>query len=165
MTFTLTLAVELALSVLLVATLVYCSVLERRLRAVRQGQEHLKSTIGELNSSIATAGASLRALQAAAGTVGETLDRRLSVARATIDELSLLTASGERIASRMERSVDVAPKARDTNMPKARDTDMPKARSIDTAPRARDGEPAPKVQSIAQGLPSGSIMDRLKVAR
>src|ERR1700743_1021720 len=89
MTFTLTLAVELALSVLLVATLVYCSVLERRLRAVRQGQEHLKSTIGELNSSIATAGASLRALQAAAGTVGETLDRRLSVARATIDELSL----------------------------------------------------------------------------
>ncbi|HWA91258.1 MAG TPA: DUF6468 domain-containing protein [Rhizomicrobium sp.] len=129
MTITLNLAVELALSLLLVATLIYCGLLERRLRAVRQGQEHLKSTIGELNASIATAGASLRALQAAAGTVGETLDRKLSVARATIDELSLLTASGERIASRMERSVDTTP----------------------------------KVQSI--GLPSGSIMDRLKVAR
>jgi hypothetical protein len=149
MTFTLTLAVELALSVLLAATLVYCSVLEHRLRAVRRGQEHLKSTIDDLNNSIATAGASLRALQAAAGTVGETLDRKLSVARATIDELSLLTVSGERIASRMERSVDTAPKAR----------------SIDPAPKARSMEPAPKVQSIAQGLPSGSIMDRLKVAK
>ena len=104
MTFTLTLAVELALSALLAATLIYCALLEKRLRAVRQGQQQMKSTIDSLNASLATAGASLRALQAAAGTIGETLDRKLSLARSTIDELSLVTASGERIASRMERS-------------------------------------------------------------
>src|SRR5882762_2281035 len=103
MTFTLTLVVEIALSVLLVATLVYCAVLERRLAAVRKGQEGLHMMIGDLNASLATAGASLRALQAAAGTVGETLDRKLCAARAAIDELSLVTASGERIAIRMER--------------------------------------------------------------
>ncbi len=110
MTFTVTLAVELALSALLVATLFYCALLERRLKAVRKGQENLKATIGELNASLANASAGLRALQAAAGTVGESLDRKLSTARATIDELSLLTASGERIASRMERSVETKPK-------------------------------------------------------
>ena len=131
MIFTLSLAVELALSALLAATLIYCALLERRLRAVRQGQENLKSTIGDLNASLATAGASLRALQAAAGTVGETLDRKLGVARSTIDELSLLTASGERIASRMERTVEPKPAGRATN----------------------------------PNLPSGSIMERLKVAR
>ena len=106
MSFTPTLAVELALSLLLVATLIYCALLERRLKAVRKGQEGLKSTIAELNASLATAGASLRALQAAAGTVGDTLDRKLSVARATIDELSLLTSSGERIAQRMESAAE-----------------------------------------------------------
>ncbi len=131
MTFTLTLVVELALSGLLVATLIYCALLERRLKAVRDGQQQMKSTIDSLNSSLATAGASLRALQAAAGTVGEVLDRKLATARSTIDELSLVTASGERIASRMERSVDTKP-----------------------APRA-----------VNPNLPSGSVMERLKVAR
>jgi uncharacterized coiled-coil protein SlyX len=131
MTFTLTLAVELALSALLVATLIYCALLERRLKAVREGQQQMKSTIDSLNASLATAGASLRALQAAAGTIGEVLDRKLATARSTIDELSLVTASGERIASRMERSVDTKPAQRAVN----------------------------------PNLPSGSVMERLKVAR
>ena len=131
MVFTLSLAIELALSALLVATLFYCALLERRLKAVRKGQEGLNATIAALNSSLATAGASLRALQAAAGTVGETLDRKLSTARSTIDELSLLAASGERIASRMERSI----------------------------------EPRPAAHPLNPNLPSGSVMERLKVAR
>jgi len=112
MVFSLTLGVELALSLLLAATLVYCSVLERRLKAVREGQEHLKSTIGDLNASLARAGASLRALETAAATVGETLDRKTATARATIDELSVLNTSGERIAERMERSVSTRPASR-----------------------------------------------------
>jgi Domain of unknown function (DUF6468) len=131
MTFTLTLAVELGLSALLIATLIYCALLERRLKAVREGQEQMKSTIDSLNASLATAGASLRALQAAAATIGETLDRKLSLARSTIDELSLVTASGERIASRMERSVDGKAPAR----------------------------------AAGPNLPSGSVMDRLRVAK
>ena len=44
----------------------------------------------------------LRALKAAAGEAAQTLDERLKRARLHIDELSVLTASGERIAKRME---------------------------------------------------------------
>ena len=135
MTMNITLAVEIGLSVLLAATLVYCIVLERRLIAVRKGQEGLKGTIAELNTSIATAGASLRAMQAAAGTVGEALDRRVAGARSAIDELALLTASGERIAERMERSID-------TNA---------SSRAPARAPMAH--------------LPSGSVMGRLDALR
>ena len=99
----LTFFVEIALEVLLAATLCYCVILERRLAAVRKGQEGLSRTIGELNMAISGAGASLRALKAAAGEAAQTLDQRLQRARLHIDELAVLTASGERIASRIER--------------------------------------------------------------
>ena len=94
--------VEVTLEVLLAATLCYCIVLERRLAAVRKGQEGLSRIVGELNMAIAGAGASLRALKSAAGEAAQTLDERLKRARLHIDELSVLTASGERIALRME---------------------------------------------------------------
>ena len=100
----LTFYLELALQVLLAFTLCYCVLLERRLAAVRKGQEGLSRTIGELNMAIAGAGASLRALKSAAGEAAHTLDERLKRARLHIDELSVLTASGERIAQRMEAS-------------------------------------------------------------
>ena len=87
MHFDLGLIVELALTVLLAVTLVYCIVLERRLAAVRKGQEGLKSTIGELNGAIANAGASMRALKASASGAAETLDERLARARTIIVNL------------------------------------------------------------------------------
>lgn len=100
---------ELLLSVLLAATLVYCIVLERRLASVRKGQDGLKKMIGELNGAIAGAGSSLRALKSAAADAAETLDDRLRRARALSDELSLITNSGERIAQRFDRAVPAAP--------------------------------------------------------
>ena len=101
---TITFFVEVTLEILLAATLCYCIVLERRLAAVRKGQEGLARHIGELNMAISGAGASLRALKAAAGEAAQTLDERLGRARLHIDELSVLTASGERIAARMENA-------------------------------------------------------------
>lgn len=106
---TITFYVEVALEVLLVATLCYCVLLERRLKAVRKGQEGLARTVGELNMAIAGAGASLRALKAAAGESAQTMDERLKRARLHIDELSVLVASGERIADRIDRAVTAQP--------------------------------------------------------
>ncbi|HKD46621.1 MAG TPA: DUF6468 domain-containing protein [Rhizomicrobium sp.] len=108
---TLTICVEIALEVLLAATLCYCIVLERRLAAVRKGQEGLSRTIGELNMAIAGAGTSLRALKSAAGEAAGTLDERLKRARLHIDELSVLAGSAERIADRIERGVSAAPRS------------------------------------------------------
>jgi hypothetical protein len=104
---------ELGLEALLALTLIYCVILERRLAAVRKGQEGLKRHIGELNMAIAGAGASLRALKTAAGEAAHTLDERLKRARLHIDELSVLTASGERIAQRMESAASTPRIARE----------------------------------------------------
>ncbi|MCP5412445.1 MAG: hypothetical protein H6924_10020 [Alphaproteobacteria bacterium] len=117
---------ELALDFLLVFTLGYCIVLERRLAAVRKGQEGLSRTIGELNMAIAGAGASLRALKAATGEAATTLDERLKRARLHIDELSVLTASGERIAARMETATPSSASARAAR-PAAADMALPSA--------------------------------------
>jgi len=105
---TLSFILELLLSLLLAATLAYCIVLERRLAAVRKGQDGLKRMIGELNAAISGAGASLRALKSAASSAAETLDERLKRARLLADELSLMTSSGERIAERFDRAVKPA---------------------------------------------------------
>jgi hypothetical protein len=136
MHMTLGLIVELVLTGLLAVTLVYCMVLERRLAAVRRGQEGLKSTIGELNVAITNAGASMRALKATASGAADTLDERLARARGIIDELSLLTASGERIAERFDRASDAS-----------------------TAQRTQ------AAATGAGNLPSGSIMKRLDALR
>ena len=45
----LTFLVEVTLEALLAVTLCYCIVLERRLAAVKKGQDGLSRTIGELN--------------------------------------------------------------------------------------------------------------------
>ncbi len=102
----LTLVVELLLIVLLSATLGYCVLLERRLSAMRKGQDALKGTIAQLNQAISSAGNSLTQLRTTANTAAATLDERLALARKLIDELSVLNASGERIAERFDRGFE-----------------------------------------------------------
>jgi ABC-type transporter Mla subunit MlaD len=103
------LIVEIVLSALLLATVVYCSILERRLSALRKGQDGLKDTIAQLNQAIVNAGSSMRALKSTAAGAAETLDERIARGRGLADELSLLTASGERIAQRIDRGASPAP--------------------------------------------------------
>jgi ABC-type transporter Mla subunit MlaD len=114
---TISFALELTLTGLLATTLVYCVLLERRLAAVRKGQEGLKTMIGELDAAISGAGASLRALKAAASSAADTLDERLKRARALADELALLSSSGERIAERFDRTTTTRSGPRASQLP------------------------------------------------
>jgi hypothetical protein len=97
------LIVEIALTALLAATLVYCAILERRLAALRRGQDGFRNTIVELNSALESAGSAIRMLKTSAAGASDALDERLVKARNLLDELSLVTASADRIAQRIER--------------------------------------------------------------
>ncbi len=134
--------VEIALELLLAATLGYCIVLERRLAAVRKGQEGLSRIVGELNMAISGAGASLRALKSAASEAAITLDDRLKRARLHVDELSVLVGSAERIAQRIEDASS------------SRRTEEP-VRDIRVSEAIIPSQP----------LPSTSIMNRLETLR
>ncbi|MGH6871715.1 MAG: DUF6468 domain-containing protein [Rhizomicrobium sp.] len=109
MHFPLSFFVELTLIALLAATLVYCALLERRLSALRKGQDGLTTTIVELNTAIGAAGASMRALKASAADAAQTLDARIASGRALSDELALITSSGERIAERIAAGAPARP--------------------------------------------------------
>ena len=100
---TLSIVVELLLSALLVLTLGYCALLERKLSLLRKGQDGLKETIAELNTAITNAGVSMRMLKTAAAGASEKLEEEIARGRGLADELAVLTASGERIAGRIER--------------------------------------------------------------
>jgi hypothetical protein len=104
MTMNISLVVELGLSGLLLATIIYCAILERKLSALRKGQDGLKDIIAQLNESIVAAGSSMRMLKSTAAGAADALDERITRGRHIADELSILTASGERIAERMDRS-------------------------------------------------------------
>ena len=107
---TISLIAEAILSLLLLATLVYCALLERKLSALRKGQEGLKAIIGDLDKAILTAGSSMRALKSAAEGAADVLDERIARGRALADELALVTASGDRIAERITQGAVMAPK-------------------------------------------------------
>src|ERR1700748_730736 len=97
----LSLVVEMVLSGLLLATVIYCALLERKLSALRKGQDGLKNTIEELNRAIVSAGASMRTLRATADDAGRSLQGQGGKARSMIGQPSLLNVSGERIAQRI----------------------------------------------------------------
>jgi uncharacterized protein DUF6468 len=96
--------IELVLAALLAPTLYCCVTLERRLRNLRKDQETLNATVRALNQGVAAAHTSLAGLRAAAAEADKTLGVKVSAARLLVDELSVLSASGERIASRMENA-------------------------------------------------------------
>lgn len=105
MSLTLTFVLEVLLCLLLAVTLIYCVILERRLSNVQKSQKLLGKTVRDLNVAIGNAGNALSQLKNASGSALGDLDRKVKVARALADELSVMTASGERIAERFDQAV------------------------------------------------------------
>lgn len=130
------LVVEIALSLLLLATLGYCALLERKLTALRKGQDGLKDIISDLNAAITTAGVSMRMLKSTAAGAAESLDQGVGRARNLIDELSVLTASGERIAQRIEQGAQQRPHKAANGVLPAAATRLEAARPQNPRPQA-----------------------------
>lgn len=93
--------VDLVAIALLGATVFYCVLLDRRLRAMRDGQDGLKDTIHTLNEACDRAAMSVRNLAGATEQVDDELERRLERARALADELGMILESGNNLADRL----------------------------------------------------------------
>ncbi|MDZ4382337.1 MAG: DUF6468 domain-containing protein [Parvibaculum sp.] len=96
---------EVIVCVFLAATIAYCAMLDRRLRAMRSGQDGLRELVGDLNAATQRAVSAIEALKQASAATGEELGDDLKQARLLADELSLMIESGERIAERLGRGV------------------------------------------------------------
>lgn len=84
-----TIGLEALLVVLLAACLVFCFRLERRLAALRNGQDGVRAAAAELVQATAQAEAAVRALRASASDAGRDLQARIDDARGVSDRLGL----------------------------------------------------------------------------
>lgn len=95
------LLLEAIVCVLLLATIGYCAVIDRRLRAMRAGQDGLRVLVRDLNTATDRAASAISLLSNANETTGRELGERVARARALADELGLMLEAGNGIADRL----------------------------------------------------------------
>lgn len=103
-------AIELLVAVLLVATIVYCSILDRRLKRLRNDETSMRGTITELVSATHAAERAIAALRATVSQTEETLSERLGRAQELSTQMAGQLGEGEEVISRITR---IAKAARD----------------------------------------------------
>jgi len=95
-----TFGIEIVLAIMLAACLFYFWRLDRKLAALRSGQDGIRAAAAELVHATTQAEAAVRALRATAQDAGRDLQSRINDARATADRLGLG-------AGRLRSSADV----------------------------------------------------------
>lgn len=88
-------------AVLLGATIFFCAMLDRRLKALRSGQDGLKQTIDQLNTATARAEVSIAQMKQVSGQLDDGLTQQMRDARTLADELSVMVASGNKVAGNL----------------------------------------------------------------
>ncbi len=92
---------EALVAVLLVVTVVYCAILDRRLKALRSGQDGLKAIVEALDGATRRAQTSIGELRAAAEATGLALSAHTAKGRALCDELQIMAEAGNALADRL----------------------------------------------------------------
>ena len=95
------LALDALLVTLLAITAGYCFVLERKLRALRSGQDGLKDVIESLEGATDRAQASLDQIKTEGTSAGSALLAQSQKAADLVDELKIMIQSGDRLADRL----------------------------------------------------------------
>ena len=99
------LAIESLVALLLLLTIGYCVILNRRLKRLRADEMALKATISELITATDIAERAVAGLKVTAHECEGTLGERLIAAARCCEELNRLTKSGEHVLDRIGRVV------------------------------------------------------------
>ncbi len=127
-----TLIVELIVAGLLVATIVYAAILDRKLGALRKSKSEMESLIRDFAESTAKAEQGLTELRSHAGSSGNDLQQQVDAAGKVLPDLKFLVDRGETLSNQLET---VSADARD-NLSETRSVARKPA-----APVAKDGNP------------------------
>ena len=121
------LLLEALIAVLLVATIVYAVILERKLTRLRGDRAEMEAVIARLIEATGEAQSGLRGLRAHAEEAGQRLDTAVAQSRGRADELAFLIERAEAAAGRLERALaqpapvaPVAPAADKAKAPRSR---------------------------------------------
>lgn len=92
---------EAVVCVLLMASIFYCGMLARRLKAMRSGQDGLRKLIADLTSATGQAADAIVNLKAANDAAGLALNEQIKRARGLTEELNALIDGGSDTAQRL----------------------------------------------------------------
>lgn len=106
------LILEGLVAILLVATVYYCVLLNRRLSNLRDGQEEFTTLVIELNEATRRAQNSVEDLKSSTIETGRELGERVTSAQVLVDELAMITEAGNNLANRLERQLTGASASR-----------------------------------------------------
>ena len=96
------------IAVLLVATIGYAAVLNRKLTVLKDGKSEMAALIASFSESAERAGTGVETLKQAAGRSGEALQSKVETARGLVDDLGFLIEKGAKLAERLDGGVGAA---------------------------------------------------------
>ena len=94
---------DAAIVVLLVATIAYAAILDRKLSALRDGKQEMERLVGGLTAALAQAENGLAELKGAAEHTGRNLQQAIGKGNSLADDLVFLIDRAGNLADRMER--------------------------------------------------------------
>jgi hypothetical protein len=102
---TVTLMVDVVVAVLLVSVIVYATMLNRRLGALRADRDQFESIIRGLQDASSRAEAGIAQLKQAAEQTGRQLQQKVELGQALRDDLSYMIDRGNGLADRLEGAI------------------------------------------------------------
>jgi hypothetical protein len=138
------LLIETLVAILLVITIGYCVLLNKRLRRLRSDEMSLKATISELITATEIAERAVGGLKVVVRECDQDLGERLRAAEAFSADIARQLAAGEEILSRLTRIATATRPAREL-----REAEAPDARATLAAAQAFAERARARVSSVA----------------
>ena len=143
------LVIECLVAVLLLLTIGYCVILNRRLARLRADEDSFKATIAELVSATDSAERAIAGLKMTVRDCDETLGERLRASETVRKDLGEELSRGEQLLSRIARFVAAAQEARRPRVePEANENAQPAGGEMLTS-RRRAAETMAAAQALA----------------
>jgi len=133
---TISLILDIVVAGLLVATIAYAAVLDRRIRQLRATRAELETMVVGFNTATARAESAIGDLKMGTEAGSRELKPLMATARQIADDLQFLVERGNELADRLDVGVSAARAA----APKGGAVSRPAARPASTAPRAMRSE-------------------------
>ncbi len=139
---TATLIGDITVAILLIATIGYAAVLNRRLGVLREDRAKLEELIQGLNVASVNAQNGIAGLRKATDDVGRDLDKELAASRSLRDDLHYLIERGGAVADRLEGAI------------RTRRDEAPRITEVAAAPRPATGGKVAQLRTGTEEAPS-----------
>ena len=128
-------AIESLVAILLILTIAYCMLLNRRLKRLKADEHSLKATIAELITATEIAERAIGGLKLAVRDVNEDLGNRLTAATEMSAQLKKQLAEGDNVVRRLSK-IAIAARPSEPQEPAAPATKVSDARAVAAAAQA-----------------------------